>query len=484
MNRPLWACVLCLASPLASASMLGNLSFSPCTLTSPGAGVPIAAHCAQFEVPEDRAAPDGRRISLSLAYVSAATAEPEPDPVFFLAGGPGQSAQESYPALADAFSDLLKRRHILLLDQRGTGGSHRLGCAQEEEGDVADASIERAAEAARACLATLSETADVRHYTTADAVDDLDAVREAIGATRINLIGVSYGTRVAQQYLKAHPEAVRSLVLDGVVPDTLVLGQMHARNLEDALERQFARCTGLPACRDGLEDPMAHFHSLDAELRRQPRAVHYRDATTGAPAEAVFTHAHLSGLLRMYAYQPAIAATLPLLLSDLAQGQSDAAMAQAQMLLSGMDQSMAQGMGLAVMCSEDADELVPDPADAGTVLGAEFVQAIKAQCAVWPRGRRPADFREPIAGDTPVLLLSGEFDPVTPPRYGEEVAEKLRRARHLVLRGQGHNVLGAGCAPKLVARFIESLDPAALDVDCLDRLRATPPFSGRYGWEP
>ena len=483
MKRPTCFLILCLAAPLATATTLGTIAFSPCTLAAAGATAPVAAQCASLDVPEDRGAPDGRRISLALAWVAAATADPAPDPVFLLAGGPGQSARESFPAVAGAFSDILKHRHVILLDQRGTGDSNRLACSAQDD-ETSDVSIERAVEQTRACLAELSARADVRHYTTGDAVADLDAVRQALGAPVINLIGVSYGTRVAQQYMRAHPEAVRSAVLDGVVPNSLVLGQEHARNLEDSLERQFAACTRLPACRDALGDPMQTFRTLASELAEAPRQVHFRDATTGAPAQGEFGRPALSGLLRMYAYQPMIAATLPLLLSDLAQGHSDAAMAQARMLVSSMDETMAHGMGLSVTCSEDADELVPDPADAATVMGDEFIRYIQAQCAVWPHGARSADFREPARGDTPVLLLSGELDPVTPPRYGEEVAAHLPRSRHLVLRGQGHNVIGTGCTPQLVTRFIEGTDAAALDAACLDRLAATPPFSGRYGWEP
>lgn len=483
MKRPVWPLLLCLASPLATATTLGSLEFSPCTLTGTGASAPVSAQCATLEVPEDRAAPQGRRISLALAWVMSDTANPEPDPVFLLAGGPGQSAKESYPAAAGTFDDILKRRHVILLDQRGTGGSHRLGCTSEDP-EVVDATIERAVEETRICLTTLSKHADLRHYTTGAAVEDLEAVRQALGAPQINLVGISYGTRVAQQYMKAHPTAVRSVVLDGVVPNSLVLGQEHARNLDDSLSRQFAACGKDSACGTALGDPMQTFRGLAAELAAQPRTVSYHDATTGAPMEGAFGRGSLAGLMRMYAYQPAIAATLPLLLWELQQGQSGAAMAQAQMLLRSMDDAMAQGMGLSVTCSEDADELQPDPADANTVMGDEFARYIKAQCAVWPHGARAADFREPVRGDVPTLLLSGEFDPVTPPRYGEAVAQHLDRARHLVLRGQGHNVIGVGCAPKLVARFIERIDPAALDTECLDRLRATPPFAGRYGWEP
>ena len=482
MKRHFWLAAL-LLPVLAPARDLGELSFTPCTLTSEGALTSIAAHCTTLEVPEDRAAADGRRIALSIAWVAPEAGEATSDPVFLLAGGPGQSAREGYPALERAFADLARHRNVILVDQRGTGDSHRLSCGSDETLD-ADDSIEAVAGHARDCLAALSQRADVRHYTTTEAVADLDAVRQAIGAPTINLIGVSYGTRVAQQYMKAHPSSVRSVVLDGVVPNTLVLGQDHAKNLDATLATQFRRCAELPACAEKLGDPQARFRALAEELRAAPRKVHYRDATSGEPKDGEFSYPMLSALLRLYAYQPAIAATLPVLLDDLSRGESDAAMAQAQLLLSSMGDAMAHGMGLSVSCTEDADELHPDPSDADTVLGGEFVAYIKAQCAIWPRGQRPADFREPARGDVPVLLLSGELDPVTPPRYGDEVAQHLDHARHLVLRGQGHNVIGVGCTPKLVARFIESTDPDALDAQCLERLATLPPFTGHYGWEP
>src|SRR5690606_15075898 len=98
------------------------------------------------------------------------------------------------------------------------------------------------------------------------------------------------------------------------------------------------------------------------------------------------------------------------------------------------------------------------------------------QCSVWPKGPVTPGFNEPLRTDVPVLLMSGELDPVTPPRYADEVAEDLPNARHLVGPGQGHILLGRGCAPRLAAEFVEKLDPAALDADCLDVLGPTPFF--------
>jgi fermentation-respiration switch protein FrsA (DUF1100 family) len=141
-------------------------------------------------------------------------------------------------------------------------------------------------------------------------------------------------------------------------------------------------------------------------------------------------------------------------------------------------------MQLSVMCSEDADELRADPADEASVLGTELIRFSQAQCAAWPRGNRAADFRTPLAGELPVLLLSGELDPVTPPRYADEVLKTLPKGRHLVLPGQGHSVVGLGCMPKLFAQFVETADAGKLDASCLDRLKPLPPFAGPYGWEP
>jgi pimeloyl-ACP methyl ester carboxylesterase len=166
------------------------------------------------------------------------------------------------------------------------------------------------------------------------------------------------------------------------------------------------------------------------------------------------------------------------------QGRGETLMAQAQMLVDQLGEQIMHGMQLSVACSEDAPRLEVDPADADSVLGTDFVEFTLAQCAVWPKGTVPEDFHAPLASDAPVLLLSGELDPVTPSRYGEAVVATLSKGRHLVLRGQGHNVIGVGCTPRLAARFIDTADAVALDAGCLDRLQPVPPFAGFHGWEP
>ena len=486
--RPRSLLILALAGLSASADApavrrLGSLEFTPCTLAAAGSPTTESAYCARLAVPENRSSPAGRSIELAVAFVPSRARQPKPDPVFMLAGGPGQSARESFPSAAAAFGEVLRERHVVLVDQRGTGGSNLLACEGFAEAEVADAADVAAMRGfAERCLRGLE--ADLGSYTTSEAVLDLEAVREAIGAAQLNLVGISYGTRVALEYLRRHPDRVRSVVLDGVVPPELALGSEHARNLDAALDAHFALCERDEACRRQYGSPRALLERLLADLRVEPRRVRYRDPLTDEIREDTLTPAVVAGVVRLYAYVPQLAAMLPRSLAEAAAGRPEVLMAQGRMIESLVGESIAMGMSLSVSCSEDADRLRVDPADAGTVMGTDFVAGILAQCAVWPKGHRPADFNEPVRSDQPVLLLSGEFDPVTPPRYGEAVLRHLPNGRHLVAGGVGHNVIVAGCAPRLMGRFVATADAKGLDAACLDRLAPPPPFVGSYGWDP
>ncbi len=483
-----WCVILALAvTPVASAERtLGRLTFTPCTLTDDGSAQTVEAQCTTLRVPENRAAADGRSIELAIAWMPSKSVQARPDPVFMLAGGPGQSARDTYVSAASAFVQVRRKRHIILVDQRGTGGSNPLACRDAEGrnalSDANSSGAEAYAAFAQRCAASLD--ADLRFYSTGEAIDDLDAVRAAIGAETINLVGISYGTRVAQQYARRYAAHTRSLVLDGVVPNTLVLGSEHAKNLEAALDAQFARCAADPVCKERYGDTRADLDALLATVRASPPLVRYRDPITYEPREERLTAESIAGVVRLFAYAPAVAALLPMALHEAAAGEYETLAAQARMIASLVGEDIMHGMQLSVICTEDADELAADPADARSVLGTLLVDFVRAQCAVWPKGQRDPLFRKPLDSAVPTLLLSGEFDPVTPPRYGEAVAASLPNARHLVARGAGHNVLPVGCMPRLLAAFIDKLDPKGLDAACLDDLTYTAPFTGRHGWEP
>ena len=465
-------------------TMLGTLAFTPCNLSSSLSRDSLEAQCGHFEVPEDRSQPNGRKIMLNIAWLEPTeSGEKQPDPVFFLAGGPGQSAVETFPGLNPVFKEVRKQRHVILIDQRGTGKSNLLSCKSEQD-DTHTPTPELMQAQAQACAATLSNKADLRFYTTTDAVADLDAVRQAIGAAQVNLVGVSYGTRVAQQYAMRHPQATRSVVLDSVVPNTLGLGNIFARNLDDALALQFGLCSKDPVCKNTLGDPRSELDTLLTTLRAAPVTVRYRDATTGEWQQGELRADAVAGLVRMYAYMPLASGLLPKLIHEANAGHYEGLMALTKMMAGSMEDAMAMGMQLSVVCSEDSDSMVARSEDAGTVLGNLMPKGMAEMCKVWPKGKLPADFHQPLRTPVPALVLEGEFDPVTPPRYGKDVVKTLPNGRLFVLRGQGHNVMGAGCMPKLFAQFIEKTDPKALDGACLEKLNYVPPFTSFNGWEP
>ena len=464
---------------------LGTLAFKGCELAQKHSGATTAAFCAPFSVPESRVEnqrdkADSRKIDLKIALIKSEAERADTDIVVFLAGGPGQAAVETYPQIAAALAPLRKHHHILLLDQRGTGQSHPLDCKADKtdagDGDeMADGfDAGKVRDVVAKCLAEVEQRADPRQYTTTIATQDLEDVRQALGAPQFDLVGVSYGTRMAQQYLMRHPDGVRSVVLDSVAPNELVLGQEFAQNLESALKSQFALCVRNAACAKAFGDPYASLFKLRDALRGKPQDYAFRDPVTFASATIHFTANRLAGLVRMFAYSPESAALLPLSIAEGLKGNYTPLAGQTQLLQEDMSTTMNGGMQASVICSEDADLLHDDPDEAQSLLGTRLLDALRAVCAVWPHGTRPADFHAPIKSDKPVFVLEGELDPVTPPRYGEQVMKGLSNAKLLVARGQGHNVIGRGCIPKLVGEFVDTLHAKTLDVSCADALGPLP----------
>ncbi len=468
---------------------LGKLNLTSCELPHRNSGATTAAWCTDFDVAENPARPQGRHIGLHLAVIRSNAAKPAADVVVMLAGGPGEAATEAFADTA-IYSGVRKHHDVLLLDQRGTGHSNPLTCektaaalrAQGIDADRPDP--EKVRKNVAQCLAEVQQKADPRFYTTTIAVGDLEKVREAIGAPAFDLIGVSYGTRVAQQYLMRHPDGVRSVVLDSPAPNQLILGAGFAANLDSALRRDFADCIENAACKKAYGDPMQTLHELRDALAANPHEVTFRDPRTFEPVTRMLTPYTLAAVVRMFAYAPESAALLPLSIDAAAHGDVAPLLGQERLLDADLAGDMNSGMSMSVICSEDADELHERPEDAGTILGNMLVEGIKAQCDVWPHGAMPDDFHDPVKSDKPVLILSGSRDPVTPPENGDEIMRGLGNARHLVLKGQGHAVLTRGCMPKLIEQFVDDPDPKGLDARCLDRLGPTPAFVDFNGATP
>jgi pimeloyl-ACP methyl ester carboxylesterase len=476
--------------PAPPATMkLGNLTLTACGLKQSGSAATTPAFCAKFPVPENRADPASRKIDLKVAIVKSDSAVPEKDLVVYLAGGPGQSATETWPQLAAAFEPLQKHHDILLVDQRGTGGSNPLSCpdvekAQEGQEDLPFDPARAKADIAQ-CLAEVEKKADPRYYTTTIAVADLEAVRQALGAPKLDLIGISYGTRMAQQYAGAHPDAVRSIVLDSVAPNSLILGETFASDLERALKLQADACLATPACKQAFGDWRKTLLDLHAQLEAKPvPGVTFPDPRTFQPVTRTVTADTLASLVHLFAYNAQASTLLPLAVAQAAKGNFAPLLGQSQLGRGELGGSMDAGMQLSVMCSEDAPFLKVRPEDAATLLGTQAIERIRVACSVWPHGSVPKDFHQPFKSSIPTLILSGERDPVTPPRFAAEVLKGLSNGRVLTLKGMGHGELTIGCMPKLVYEFVDKLDPKQLDATCLKRIGPLPAFVNFNGAAP
>ena len=458
------------AAPAAAAPAL---ELADCRLEHPAGLGSLAARCGTLSVAENPAEPAGRRITLRVAVVPALDRQRTREPLFIVAGGPGQAATDFYVAYASAFAPAQRSHDVVLLDQRGTGGSNRLGCRFPPDFDVATPAPARIRELSAACRQGLPGRPEF--YTTSVAVGDLDAVRAALGAERISLYGISYGTRVVTHYLRRYPSRVRAVVLDGVLPPGASLLADTPLAAQRALDLAFARCRADGACNAAFPDLARRFQALRAELAARPRQLRLADPSSGAPRELEFDASALAGTVRLLNYATATTALLPYLIDRAAR--DDYAPLAAQLLLLGahVDAQLAYGMNAAVSCAEDVPALarVERAALAATYLGSQQLDGLAALCDGWPPGVVDADLGRPLASAVPALLLSGEADPVTPPAYGARAAAGFSDHLHVVVRGQGHGQAAVGCAPRVIARFLDAGTARGLDVACLEA--ATPP---------
>ncbi len=335
---------------------------------------------------------------------------------------------------------------------------------------------------------TLSKHADVAFYTTSVAVKDLDQVRAALGYSWINLYGGSYGTRVAEHYLRRFPERTRSLILDGVVAPGLALGPEIALDAENALTHILVRCARDAACKEHFGDVAATYRKLRDALEAHTVPVTFADPTTGAPARLDFGTLHLATVLRLSTYTSDQAAVLPLVLHLAESGNYGPLAGQFMLMVRNYGDVLAYGMHNAVVCTEDVPfykaENINRAALARTFLGTSQVDSLQSLCRGWPRGPMDADLHAPLNSNVPVLLLSGGNDPVTPPANAEQTRAGLTNSLHIVLDDLGHGQLGAPCMDRIMEQFIDRASVQGLDVACTKRVKPTPFFISPAGPQP
>jgi pimeloyl-ACP methyl ester carboxylesterase len=445
--------------PLGAAGTAG-ITLRPCTL---GGGA-VEARCGTYRVPENRAAPGGRTIALRVAVLPARDGASSPDPLVYLAGGPGGSAIADAAGIRQIFGGVNESRDIVLVDQRGTGSSHRLECPVPKEPLGTSAAAIRAY--VRSCLGRFQ--ADVRQYTTAPAMEDLAEVVRALGYEQVDVYGLSYGATAAQYLLAQHPELVRTAILDGATLLDVPVFERWGPNGERALRSILARCTSTQRCRRAYPRVRSEVFEMMATLRRAP--VH---------ANGIVIHAaDAAGAIQALSRTPDGATQIPWIAHRARAGDWDPlAFAVDAQGTGGV--ATRQLMFWATVCSEPWARWSPARTRAesrGTYLAerTELDAALAAAvCSAMPKARQPAWSRARVRSDVPVLLVVGGDDPQDPLANVRNARRELSSSRTVAVPHAGHGSLQLGCLPTLARRFVEHGTAAGLDTRCAARY--TPP---------
>ena len=466
-------CALLLSSATQAAPAAAKAATRNCHLP----GTEETLRCLAIPVPLDYAKPNGPGTKVHVTVAPAFREAARNDPLFVLAGGPGQAGSDVLPLLSAAFKRVRATRDIVFIDQRGTGLSGKLDCESRPEHEtMSDAELEAEV---RSCIA--NSRAPFGAYTTAAAARDLEQVRKALGYGKVNVWGGSYGTRLGQAYARAFPDSVRTLVLDGVAaPDQVI--PAGGRDGNAALDKLFDQCARDAACNKAYPKLRAEF---DALVKRTEAGIKLSiaDPRTAAPVTFTMTGQRFLGTVHNILYSPADARRLPFLLHSAYNGRWEPFVARHNIASDfASDGSSAMLLHLAVVCAEDVPRMTPELIkEDNALLTRPMAERIPGLCKDMKVPAVPYTAPSRIAA--PALLLSGALDPVTPPRRAEAAARYFNNARHLVVENAGHGVSQLGCAPRLLREFLDK-PTAKLDASCLAEIPAPTFQLGSAGPQP
>jgi pimeloyl-ACP methyl ester carboxylesterase len=398
---------------ILAATLFGAAMLSPCTVDT------IPARC-------------GTVAGLNVVVIPGA--KPRRDALFILQGGPGQAATMLTRFYAETFRGIT--RDIVLVDQRGTGKSNGLYCSLPTDGDLFPL------RAVEQCRDELAPRADLRALTTGNAVRDLEKVRHALGYSKVDLFGTSYGTRVALEYTRRHRERVRAVIVKGVVAPSLRYTVDPALDTQRSLEKVMALA---PPLRADLAAALAH---LPPNFTREALGVEVRNLL----------------------HSIADAEELPSLIHRAAGGDWAPLIASSNKHRAALTKGVALGMYFSITCAEDAWRVSDAEAareTAGTLAGDYWHRQLTRVCAVWPHAPPQRDVAKPFRSRVPALIVSGAFDPVTPPRFGEELTKIFYNSRHVVVPNASHSFARmAGCIDVMMRKFVEEPKPGRVDGRC------------------
>jgi pimeloyl-ACP methyl ester carboxylesterase len=462
-------------SPVRRRANAGPLK--PCKL--PGIGEELL--CGKLTVFENRETHAGRTVDLNVVVVPAFDSGIGEAPLFDLAGGPGAASTIVAGFYANEGKEYRRHRDVVLVDQRGTGSSNPLAAPAGTRSPQDYLTEMYPVDYVKTMRQDLEQRADLTQYTTPIAMDDLDDVRAWLGYERINLIGLSYGTRAALVYLRQHPDRVRSIVLMGVAPTYLKMPLYHARAAKRAMDLLLKECADDVACHQAFPEIARDWEQVLERLQQEAARVEYSRPDKSAAATVEIQRDVFAEKLRSLMYSRESASRVPLIIHQAAQGNFAPFLKEVIPADRSVPDFIADGMYLSVTCAEDVpfiDSSEAAAANAGNPFGNYRVEQQTRACSLWPRGKIPADYLESVSSDAPVLIFSGNVDPVTPPQRGKEVASHLPNSKHIVIARGAHGPDGLtniDCLDNLILKFLSNASVKDLDTSCVERM-LPPPF--------
>jgi pimeloyl-ACP methyl ester carboxylesterase len=436
----------------------------------------VSVLVGKLVVPENRAQPGGRTISLHIVIVPALTDGIKEAPLFDLAGGPGIAASGAAAWYAADSTGYRATRDIVLVDQRGTGQSNPLRCPELETAGKLERMYDPAA--VRRCRDELSKDADLAQYGTLNAVHDLDAVRVALGYEKIDLMGLSYGTIVAQVYMREYPQNVRCAVLTGTVPVDEKLPLHHARGAEDVLQKIVDDCERDPQCDLQFSSLRGEWRDFLASLDAAPVSAVYSD--TADTRLVTLERGPFCEALRTLLMTTSMQRRMPFIIHRAAIGDFNPFF-EVVSPLSGAVSPFAEGMYLCVTCPEGTQRITSDEIEtetAGTFPGRYRVDEQVGACNEWGLTPLSDEALAPVSASIPTLLIAGSMDYVTPVAWAQQVSSRLTDSRVVVIDYLGHYPEGLAnmeCLDELIRAFLRAGTTAGLDDSCVETM-TPPPF--------
>ena len=457
------------ATPRAS-----RVTLKPCHLE----GVKEEVRCGIYQVFENRLTRKGRMLPLKIVLIPAKRPHPDDGPIFYMAGGPGETATE-LSELANASGDT-EEHDVVLVDERGTGDGHRLDCPSPVSENDLEGYLNGpfVPAAARACRDELARKYDLTQYSTPNFVEDIDEVRGAMGYDRVNLSAGSFGTYAALMYMRRHPDHLRTAYLNSLVPLSNRVPLYHAEAAQAALDELFKECDQDRACDAAYPRLRENFAKVLKKVHEAPVLTSVRHPVTGARTEIHLTERAFGDALRVMMYRSPSAHEIPFLIEKAMAGDFSPFAEGALRANRGIYSGARMGLHYAITCTEFVSRIRPEevePATRGSFLGSWRVRDQMAACKDWPKTELPADYFEAFRLDVPAVLVTGEADATGPRgRWGKEVASFMPNAVHVMVPGDGHTP-DNDCTRSIRQALFRTGTTRDLTTSCMDKLQR-PPF--------